>query len=120
MKSNYIWMDGDLVPFEKATVHFLNPTMHYGTGVFEGIRCYETEKGPAVFRLKEHLERLLDSVHIAGIRDFPYTMEELHRAVHTTIRVNGFLECYIRPLVYMVGPLGLNLDAWRPAMGIAV
>jgi branched-chain amino acid aminotransferase len=119
MKSNYIWMDGELIPFEKATVHFLTPTLHYGTGVFEGIRCYKTSRGPAVFRLNEHLKRLLQSVHIAGIQNLPYNQADLHRAVHMTIHVNGFTECYIRPLVYMVGGMGLNLDGWRPALGIA-
>ncbi len=120
MKSDKIWMDGKFVPYDQATVHILNPTMHYGTGIFEGIRCYETARGPAVFRLREHLERFFDSIHIAGVRDFPYTYDEIHSAVHETIRVNGFSSCYIRPLVYMVGPLGLNLDAWKPAVSIAV
>ena len=60
MKSDFIWMDGQLVPFDQATVHFITPTLHYGLGVFEGIRCYATAKGPAVFRLQEHLERFLD------------------------------------------------------------
>lgn len=120
MRSKYIWMDGEFVDFERATVHFLTPTLHYGTGVFEGIRCYNTLKGPAVFRLGEHIERFLDSAKIAGIRDIPYTAEDLCQAVHQTIRANGFMECYIRPLIYMVGPMGLNLDAWRPAVGIAV
>jgi branched-chain amino acid aminotransferase len=120
MKSNYIWMDGELVPYERATVHFLTPTLHYGTGIFEGIRCYATAKGPAVFRLKPHLKRFVNSARIAGIRDFPYTEAQLHHAVHQTIRANGFSSCYIRPLVYMVGPLGLDLDDWEPAVGIAV
>jgi branched-chain amino acid aminotransferase len=120
MKSNYIWMDGEMVPFEQATVHVLSPTLHYGTGVFEGIRCYETSKGPAVFRLREHLQRFVNSVQIAGILNFPYSIEELDRAVHQTIQANGFMECYIRPLTYMLGPLGLNLDAWQPAVSIAV
>ena len=120
MKSKYIWMDGEFVPFEQATVHFLTPTLHYGTGVFEGIRCYATSKGPAVFRLREHLRRFLDSAKIAGIEGIPYTMDDLYHAVHKTIQANGFEECYIRPLVYMVGPLGLNLDTWHPAVGIAV
>jgi len=120
MRSNYIWMNGELVPFEHATVHFLTPTLHYGTGVFEGIRCYETGKGSAIFRLREHMERFLNSAQIAGIQDVPYTLKELENAVHMTIRANGFAECYIRPLIYMVGPLGLNLDAWEPAVGIAV
>ncbi len=120
MKSDYIWMDGELVAYDKATVHVLNPTMHYGTGLFEGIRCYETPCGPAVFRLHDHLRRFVDSVQVVGILDFPYSVEQLTRAVHQTIRANGFSECYVRPLVYMLGPLGLNLDDWRPAVSIAV
>jgi branched-chain amino acid aminotransferase len=120
MKSNYIWMDGELIPYERATVHFLTPTLHYGTGVFEGIRCYNTSKGPAVFRLRKHLDRFIKSILIAGIQDFAYTASQLYEAVHLTIRANGFSSCYIRPLVYMVGPLGLDLDAWEPAVGIAV
>ena len=119
MQSNYIWMDGELVNYERATVHVLNPTMHYGTGVFEGIRCYETARGAAVFRLRDHMERFLDSVHVVGIDSIPYSVDELCQAVHQTIRANGFLQCYIRPLVYMTGPLGLNLDAWKPAVSIA-
>ncbi len=121
MESKYIWMDGKLVEFERATVHFLTPALHYGLGVFEGIRCYNTSKGPAVFRLREHLERLVDSLEILGVREFPYSVEQLRQAVHETISVNEFSECYIRPLIYMAhGPLGLNLDASRPAVGIAV
>jgi branched-chain amino acid aminotransferase len=120
MKSDCIWMDGDLVFYDEAKVHILNPTMHYGTGIFEGIRCYDTHKGPAVFRLKEHLSRLLDSAQIAGIQDIHYTLDELNAAVHQTIRANGFASCYIRPLVYMEGPLGLDLDDWRSVVTIAV
>lgn len=120
MKSNYIWMDGELVPYEMATVHFLTPTLHYGTGVFEGIRCYSTSKGSAVFRLKPHLKRFIQSAKIAGIINFPYTQSQLYEAVHLTLRANGFSSCYIRPLIYMVGPLGLDLDDWQPAVGIAV
>jgi branched-chain amino acid aminotransferase len=119
MQSKYIWMDGEFVDFADATVHFLTPTLHYGTGVFEGIRCYETAKGPAIFRLREHLERFLASAKIAGIRDLPYSLEQLRQAVHRTVQSNGFNSCYIRPLIYMQGPLGLNLDAWVPAVGIA-
>jgi len=120
MKSKFIWMDGKLVSYEQATVHFLTPTLHYGTGVFEGIRCYETPKGSAVFRLREHLQRLIESLHIVGIEEYPYTAQDLHKAVHMTIRANGFAECYIRPLVYMIGPPTLDLDDWQPATGIAV
>jgi branched-chain amino acid aminotransferase len=120
MQSKFIWMNGKLVSFEQATVHVLNPTMHYGTGVFEGIRCYQTSKGSAVFRLKEHLQRLIESTQIVGLYDYPYTAQELYRAVHMTIRANGFSECYIRPLVYMEGPLTLDLDDWQPMTSIAV
>src|SRR5258706_829818 len=120
MESKYIWMDGKLVEFEKATVHFLTPGLHYGMGAFEGIRCYATPSGPGVFRLREHLERLIDSTHILGVLDFPYTLEQLREAVHETILANEFAQCYIRPLVYMAnGPLGLNLDASKPSVGIA-
>ena len=90
MKSDFIWMDGELVPYEQATVHFITPTLHYGMGVFEGIRCYATPQGPAVFRLKDHLVRFLESIHILGLRDFPYDVETLRQAVHLTIRKNGF------------------------------
>ena len=114
MKSDFIWMDGELVPYEQATVHFITPTLHYGMGVFEGIRCYATPKGPAVFRLKDHLVRFLESIHILGLRDFPYSVDVLRQAVHDTIRKNGFSECYIRPLMYLEGPMGLNMDHSRP------
>ena len=68
MKSDFIWMDGEMLPFEKATLHFLTPALHYGAAVFEGIRAYDTDKGPAVFRLREHIERLLDSALVFGFR----------------------------------------------------
>ena len=119
MKSDFIWMDGELVPYEQATVHFITPTLHYGMGVFEGIRCYATPKGPAVFRLQDHLVRFLKSIHILGLRDFPYTVDVLRQAVHDTIRKNGFTECYIRPLMYLDGPMGLNMDNSLPRVGIA-
>jgi len=119
MKSDFIWMDGRLVPFDQATVHIITPTLHYGLGVFEGIRCYTTSKGPAVFRLQEHLERFLDSIHILGIEDFPYTVEDLRQAVHLVIQANRFEECYIRPLMYLEGPMGLNMDKSRPRVAIA-
>ncbi len=116
-----IWMDGELVPHNEATVHFLSPALHYGLAAFEGIRCYESDQGPAVFRLQEHLERFMDSALIFGILDFPYTLGELRRAVHDVISANKLKSCYIRPLIYMAdGPLGLNLDEMEPAIGIAV
>jgi branched-chain amino acid aminotransferase len=120
LESRYIWMNGTLVEFEKATVHFLSPSLHYGIGVFEGIRCYNTDKGPAVFRLREHIERFMDSAMILGFRSLPYTVDELIEAVKLTVRENGFKECYIRPLVYCDNnSQGLNLDATSPKIGIA-
>ncbi len=121
MESKYIWMNGELVEFERATVHFLTPVMHYGMGVFEGIRCYDTDNGPAVFRLREHIERLIHSAHSFGFRDFPYTTSELEEAVRLTVSANGFAECYIRPLVFLTGGgWNLNLDGGKAAVGIAV
>jgi len=119
MKSDFIWMDGELVPFDQATVHFITPTLHYGVGVFEGIRCYQTPQGSAVFRLRDHMTRFLESIHILGVKDFPYSVEDLCLAVHQTIKANHFTECYIRPLMYLQGPLGLNMDNSRPRVGIA-
>lgn len=83
-------MDGELAPHEIATVRFKPPTLHYGIGVFEGIRCYETPKGPALFRLHERLKRFLESIHILGIRAFPYSVEKMRQAVHQTIKANDF------------------------------
>ena len=121
MESKYIWMDGELVEFEKATVHILNPAMHYGAAVFEGIRAYNTEKGPAVFRLTEHADRLLDSARVFGIRELALTVEDIVKAVKDTVRANGFKDCYIRPLLYLGGGAwNLNVDAGKPSLAIAV
>ena len=121
MESKYIWMDGELVDFEKATVHILNPAMHYGAAAFEGIRSYNTPKGPAVFRLREHVERLLDSAHVFGIRNFPYTADDIVKAIKETVRANGFTDCYVRPLLFLKGGAwNLNVDAGQPALAIAV
>lgn len=119
-ESKYVWMDGELVEYEKASVPFLTSALHYGQAVFEGIRCYKTDKGPAVFRLKEHMERLVNSARILGFRSLPYTAEELAEAVKKTISANGFEDCYIRPLLYAGGPvLSLNLDSTQAKVGIA-
>lgn len=119
MQSDFIWMDGELVPFAEANVHIISPTLHYGVGVFEGIRSYQTPQGPAIFRLQEHLERFLESIHILGVLDYPYSVDQIRQAIHQTILVNGFGECYIRPLMYLDGPLGLNLDFSVPKLAIA-
>jgi branched-chain amino acid aminotransferase len=106
-KTEKIWMDGKLVPWDKATVHVLTHTLHYGLGAFEGIRCYNTLKGPAIFRLDEHVARLFQTAHIFLI-DIPYTQEEIRKAIIKTVKVNKLKECYIRPLVYIGnGAMGL-------------
>jgi branched-chain amino acid aminotransferase len=120
MTSRFVWMDGRLVPFEQATVHFLNPALHYGLAVFEGVRAYDTPRGPAIFRLREHAERLVHSAHIFGLRDLAYGAADLARAMSQTVAANGFRECYIRPVIYMAsGCWNLNLDTGRHAVGIA-
>jgi len=119
MKSDFIWMDGELVPYEEATVHIITPTLHYGVGIFEGIRCYQTPQGSAVFRLQDHLERFLESIRILGVLDFPYSVEQIRHAVHKTILANGFNECYIRPLMFLEGPMGLNMDFSKSKLSIS-
>jgi branched-chain amino acid aminotransferase len=121
MESKFIWMDGEMVEFEKATIHMLTAALHYGAAVFEGIRAYKTDKGAAVFRLREHVARLLESAEIFGFRDLPYTVDSVTRAIKDTVKANGFDECYIRPLLYLTGGAwNLNVDAGRPALMIAV
>jgi branched-chain amino acid aminotransferase len=106
-KSDKIWMDGNLVDWDKAQVHVLTHTLHYGLGVFEGIRCYKTARGSAIFRLDEHVERLFASAHIFSV-EIPYTRKEIRDAIIKTIKVNNLRECYIRPLVYIgYGAMGL-------------
>lgn len=103
-----IWMDGEFVDWADAKIHVLTHTLHYGSGVFEGVRAYETARGPAIFRLKEHIDRLFDSAKIY-MMDIPFTREELTEATIETVRVNNVESCYIRPLVYLgYGVMGLN------------
>jgi len=103
-----IWMDGTFVDWDKAQVHVLSHTLHYGLGVFEGIRCYHTANGSAIFRLQEHLDRLYGSAHIAGMQ-IPYPKEALQQAIIDTVKINAVQECYIRPLVYLgYGEMGIN------------
>ena len=106
--SEKIWMDGELVPWDEARVHVLTHTLHYGFGVFEGIRAYATAQGPAVFRLTDHMVRLFNSAKILMI-DVPFSVETLVEATKETVRVNNLDSCYIRPLVYLgYGEMGLN------------
>jgi branched-chain amino acid aminotransferase len=103
-----IWMDGELVAWEDAKVHILTHSLHYGCGVFEGIRAYATKQGPAVFRLTDHINRLFNSAKIFMI-DIPFTPAQLVDATKETVRVNNVEECYIRPIAYLgYGEMGLN------------
>ena len=115
-----IWMNGELVPWEDATIHVLTHTLHYGTGVFEGIRAYETAQGPAVFRLTEHIERLHDSAKILGM-ELPYSVAELIDACKLVVRDSGLPSCYIRPLAYYgYGEMGLATTECTVDVAIAV
>lgn len=106
-QTKWIWMNGQMVDWRDATLHVSSHALHYGTGVFEGIRCYETIDGPAVFRLDRHLDRLFGSAEAYGL-EIPYTREELEEAVCETIERNGFTSCYVRPICYFgSGSLGV-------------
>ena len=103
-----IWMNGELIPWESAQVHILTHSLHYGMGVFEGIRAYETDRGPGIFRLTEHIERLHDSAKIM-MMDLPYSVDELVQATKDVVRASGLPSCYIRPIAYYgYGEMGLN------------
>src|SRR4051794_10172321 len=103
-----IWMDGAFVDWDDATIHVLNPTLHYGWGVFEGMRAYATQRGPAVFRLTEHIARLYRSAHVY-LMEPAFTPAQLISATKELVRVNELDACYIRPLLYLgYGEMGLN------------
>lgn len=119
-KSDKVWMDGVLVDWDDAKIHILTHTLHYGLGVFEGLRAYATDQGPAVFRLTDHIVRLFDSAKIFMI-EIPFTIDQLVEAVKDTVRVNGLRECYIRPIVYLgYGEMGLNPLPCHVNVSIAV
>lgn len=118
--ARYIWIEDELRDAAQGTVPFINAGLHYGFSVFEGIRCYSTERGPAVFRLEEHVDRLLDSANIVGFRDLAYTHDGLIDAIHKTVAANKFSACYIRPLIYLDGAMDLAVDSGKPRLMIAV
>ena len=119
-ESKKIWMDGKFVNWADANVHILTHTLHYGTGAFEGIRCYRTKKGPAIFRLKEHVDRLFDSCRILNM-EMPFTPAQITKAIKDSIKVNKLKECYIRPLVYLgYGAMGLYAKGNPVRVAIAV
>ena len=119
-KSEWIWMDGEFVAWDDAQVHVLSHGLHYGTGVFEGIRCYETEAGPAVFRHKEHLQRLANSAEMYYL-PLSYSVEEIREATHELIRRSGLSSCYIRPIAFRgYGEMGLYAQSAPVNLTIAV
>jgi len=106
-RSDLIWMNGELVAYEDAKVHVLTHALHYGTGVFEGVRAYETPRGTAIFRHRDHIDRLFRSASLYHM-EIPFSKDEIRAATHEVIVRNGFKSCYIRPLVFRgAGPMGL-------------
>jgi branched-chain amino acid aminotransferase len=99
-RDGWIWHNGELVPWRDARVHVLTHTLHYGVGVFEGVRAYDTPRGPCIFRLKDHTRRLFDSAHILGLT-MPYRPEVVNAAQREVFRANGLTEGYLRPMVYL-------------------
>lgn len=114
-KVEKIWMNGKLVAWDDAKIHVLSHVVHYGSSWFEGIRCYATKKGSAIFRLDKHIDRLYDSAKIYRA-EIPYTKKEMEGAIKETIRANKMMACYIRPIVYRgygdvgVSPVGCPID----------
>lgn len=120
MTERKIWMDGSLVNWNEAKIHILTHALHYGTGVFEGIRCYKTINGQAVFRLPEHIQRLLDSGKIYFM-DLRYSKEQLQEAVIDTIKANEIEECYVRLIAYYgYGKMGVNPMPNKVSVAIAL
>ena len=114
-----IWMNGEFVDWDEATVHFLTPTLHYGWGVFEGIRAYATKDGTAVFRLSDHIKRLFASARIY-LMEPDFTVEEVVAATKETVRINGLEAGYVRPLMFLgYGEMGLNPLPSKVEVGIA-
>jgi branched-chain amino acid aminotransferase len=118
--ARYIWIDDSLKPASEGVVPFLSAGMQFGFSVFEGIRCYSTDQGPAVFRLDEHVERLMDSAHIVGFRDLPVTGEQVKNAINETIAANEFSACYIRPMIYLDGAMMMTVESGQARFVVAV
>ena len=110
VESKYVWHQGKIVPFEEATIHFLNSSFHYGTGVFEGIRAYKAKNGTAIFRLKDHVDRLFESLLLLGVDQAPYSKDVIFNSCKDIVKKNELDECYIRPMFYVrEGGWGLTL-----------
>lgn len=117
--SEKIWMDGEFVPWAEAKIHVLTHGLHYGSGVFEGVRAYESERGPAIFRLEDHIRRLFNSAKIFMI-EIPFTQEQIVEACKSVVLENGLKSCYMRPIVYLgYGEMGLNPLSCSVSVAIA-
>lgn len=115
-----IWFNGSLVDYDSAKIHVLTHALHYGTGVFEGIRCYNTVRGSAIFRLQDHMQRLIDSGK-AYFMDLGFSRQQLVQAAVETVRASGMAECYIRPIAfYGYGKMGVNPMPNKVSVAIAV
>ena len=118
-----IWHNGTMIPWDEARVHVLTHALHYGTSVFEGIRCYSTPEGPAIFRAKEHVRRLFDSCKVYRMDDFAFTQEELIAALRELVKVNGLDSCYLRPIAFrgygeigvlsLKNPIEIYISCWE-------
>jgi branched-chain amino acid aminotransferase len=117
-KTDYIWFNGELVEWDKATVHVLTHALHYGSSVFEGMRCYDTQRGPALFRLTPHLRRMFDSAKIYRMQ-IPYTLEQMVAAAKETVRANRLRSAYVRPVVYH-GFGSIGLDTRQSPLEVAI
>ena len=117
-RDGVIWFDGELVPWREANVHVLTHTLHYGVGVFEGMRAYETPRGVAIFRLHDHTRRMERSAHILGMR-LPYTFDEINEACVTVVRENALSAAYVRPIAFY-GSEGMGLRADNLSVHVAV
>jgi len=118
-KGEKIWLNGRIVDWEEAKVHIISDTFSYGYGVFEGIRCYKTKKGRAIFRLREHMERLINSARVLFL-NIPYSLDELIEAAHEAVKANQFEECYIRPMVYVSTYAESTWDFRKAALDVAI
>jgi len=119
-KATKIWMNGEFVDWDNAKIHVLTHALHYGTAVFEGMRCYKTAKGPAVFRLRDHIARLVRSSK-TYLMDLRYTPDQIAQAVKATVKANGLEDCYIRPIAYVgYGEMGVNPLPNKTDLSIAV
>ncbi|OGN35839.1 MAG: hypothetical protein A3F98_03525 [Candidatus Yanofskybacteria bacterium RIFCSPLOWO2_12_FULL_41_8] len=119
-KSGKIWLDGEIINWEEAKVHVLTNALHYGSGVFEGIRCYKTDKGPTIFRLEDHIDRFYYSAGCLSI-EIPFSKNDIKKSITTLIKINKINECYIRPIAFCgYGKLGLDVSGSKVNTAIII